>query len=189
MLKMKIGMVVFDEAKGAAVVTLTDENSEQVVPIFIGMYEAVAIFREVNRTPSPRPMIYDLFQDVLDGVRATLTKIVIDSIQESTYFATIFFDVHGSPMVIDARPSDAIVLALKVQAPIYVEERVIEEAKKSGLTMAMEEEEEEQEEQERERPEEGKAGAAGGERADDIQQWLENLRPEDFEKPTDEERR
>ncbi|MBI4639933.1 MAG: bifunctional nuclease family protein [Candidatus Tectomicrobia bacterium] len=184
MLKMKIGMVVFDEAKGAAIVTLTDENSEQIVPIFIGITEAVAIFREVNRTPSPRPMIYDLFQDVLEGLKATITKIVIDSIQENTYFATIFFDVHGSPMVVDARPSDAIVLALKVQAPIYVEERVIEEAKKSGLTLAMESEEE-QEEHEGEQGEEERAETAEGEATDDIQQWLENLRPEDFEKPPD----
>ncbi|MGH8058318.1 MAG: bifunctional nuclease family protein [Candidatus Entotheonellia bacterium] len=156
--RMKIGMVVFDQSKGAAVITLVDETGKRAVPLLIGVPEALAIFRELNRYPSPRPTVYDLFKTVLDGLRVNVERVVIDTLREDTFYASVFMHVDRSVVVADARSSDAIALALKTQAPIYVEDEVLENAEAMGLTMTSQQE--------------------GG--ADDLQDWLSNVRPEDF---------
>lgn len=156
--RMKIGMVVFDQSKGAAVITLVDETGKRAVPLLIGVPEALAIFRELNRYPSPRPTVYDLFKNVLDGLRVNVERVVIDALREDTFYASIFMHVDRAMVVTDARSSDAIALALKTQAPIYVEDEVLENAEAMGLTMTSQQE--------------------GG--ADDLQDWLSNVKPEDF---------
>jgi len=80
---MNIGTVLFDQSKGAAVVTLVEEQGERVLPIFIGIWEGMAIFREINRTPSPRPVLHDLLSNLLQGFQARLEKVVIDAVHES----------------------------------------------------------------------------------------------------------
>lgn len=166
MQKMTIGTVLFDQAKGAAVVTLVEEGGERVLPIFIGIWEGMAIFRELNRTPSPRPMLHDLFCNVLHGLQARLEKIVVDALSDATYYVQLHLKQQDATIIADARPSDAIALAVKLQAPIYVAEAVLETAGKRG-DFAMQTEEE--------RP--------STPSKEDVRAWLENVRPEDFADP------
>lgn len=158
MYRMKIGMVVFDQSKGAAVITLVDETGKRALPLLIGVPEALAIFRELNRYPSPRPIVYDLFKNVLDGLRVNVDRVVIDTFKDDTFYASIFMKTDRSMVVADARSSDAIALALKTQAPIYVADEVLDNAEAMGLTIKAQQE--------------GKV--------DDLQDWLENVKPEDF---------
>lgn len=160
--RMKIGMVVFDQSKGAAVITLVDETGKWALPLLIGVPEALAIFRELNRYPSPRPIVYDLFKNVLDGLRVNVDRVVIDAFKDDTFYANIFMHIERSVVVADARPSDAIALALKTQAPIYVVDEVLDNAEAMGLTIRAQQE----------------VGQEGG--AEDLQSWLEHVKPEDF---------
>lgn len=167
---MTIGTVLFDQAKGAAMVTLVEEQGERVLPIFIGMWEGMAIFRELNRTPSPRPVLHDLLYNLLQGFQARLEKVVVDSVQDNTYFAQLHVTHHDLTMIADARPSDALALALKFQAPIYVADAVLATAgKRADFVMGDERREEE-------------AESSLGE-SEEIRAWLENVRPEDFADP------
>jgi bifunctional DNase/RNase len=157
--RMKIGMVVFDQSKGAAVITLLDETGKRALPLLIGVPEALAIFRELNRYPSPRPMVYDLFKNVLDGLQVNIERVVIDAFKDDTFYANIFMHVDRAQVVADARPSDAIALALKAQAPIYVMDEVLDNAEAMGLTITSTQQEA---------------------NVDELQDWLKDVRPEDF---------
>ncbi|MBM3227069.1 MAG: bifunctional nuclease family protein [Candidatus Tectomicrobia bacterium] len=169
MQKMKIGTVLFDQAKGAAVVTLVEEQGERVLPIFIGMWEGMALFRELNRTPSPRPVLHDIVYHLFEGFHARLEKVVVDTVQDNTYFAQVYVALQESTMIADARPSDALALALRFQAPIYVAEAVLAASGKRGDFAAGDERRE--------------AAEADQEKGEDLHAWLENLRPEDFADP------
>lgn len=157
--RMKVGMVVFDQSKGAAVITLLDETGKRALPLLIGVPEALAIFRELNRYPSPRPMVYDLFKNVLDGLQVHIERVVIDAFKDDTFYANIFMHIEQAEVVADARPSDAIALALKAQAPIFVMDEVLDNAEAMGLTITSTQQE-------------------GG--TDELQDWLNNVKPEDF---------
>jgi len=166
---MTIGTVLFDQSKGAAVVTLVEEQGERVLPIFIGIWEGMAIFREINRTPSPRPVLHDLLYNLLQGFQARLEKVVIDAAHDSTYYAQLYVTQQDLTMIADARPSDALALALKFQAPIYVTEVVLATAgKRADFAVGEERREEAQ-------------GAL--DTSEDVRAWLENVRPEDFADP------
>lgn len=165
MRRMKVDMVAFDQSKGAAVVSLVDESGERKLPLLIGISEAMAIFRELNRSPSARPMTYDLFKNFMDGVHASVSKVVVDAIKDDTYLAWVHFKLGDSSLISDSRPSDGIVLALKYQAPIYVEDRVLDHAERVGLTIQEKEE-----------------GEVQG-----LQDWLEEVKPSDFEEDREEE--
>lgn len=157
--RMKVGMVVFDQSKGAAVITLLDETGKRALPLLIGVPEALAIFRELNRYPSPRPMVYDLFKNVLDGLQVNIERVVIDAFKDDTFYANIFMHVDRAQVVADARPSDAIALALKAQAPIYVMDEVLDNAEAMGLTITSAQQEA---------------------NVDELQDWLKDVKPEDF---------
>lgn len=161
---MTIGTVLFDQSKGAAVVTLVEAEGDRTLPIIIGLREGTTIFRELNRAQTQRPMLHDLFFNVLHGLQARLEKIVVDSLSDNTYYARLHLKQHNTPIIADARPSDAIALALRFQAPIYVAEDVLQAAGRQE-DFAMTEEE--------------SPSAA----SDDVQTWLENIRPEDFADP------
>jgi bifunctional DNase/RNase len=162
--KMTIGTVLFDQAKGAAVVTLIEESGERMLPIFIGLWEGMAIYRELNRAPAHRPMLHDLFVNILQGLQTHLEKVVVDSLSDNTYFARLHFVQHDTPLIADARPSDAIALAVKLQAPIYVAEDILVTAGQQARGAVAEE----------------KSATTVTE---DVQAWLENVRPEDFADP------
>jgi uncharacterized protein len=162
--KMTVGTVLFDQAKGAAVVTLVEEAGDRILPIFIGLWEGVAIYRELNRALALRPMLHDLFCNILHGLHTHLEKVVVDTLSDNTYYARLHLMHHDAPLIADARPSDAIALAVKFQAPIYVAEDILATAGKRPQD-AFEEE---------------KSAASATE---DIRAWLENIRPEDFADP------
>jgi uncharacterized protein len=163
--KVKIGTVLFEQSKGAAMVTLQEESGERMLPIVIGIGEGMALFRELNRTPSHRPMLHDLFYHILLGFQARLEKIVIDSLGDNTYYARLYIQQSETTMLVDARPSDALALALRFQAPIYVADAVLEAAGKQSDFAASEE------------------AVPEAASVEDVQTWLENVRPEDFADP------
>jgi bifunctional DNase/RNase len=166
---MKIGAVLFDQSKGAAVVTLVEEHGERILPIFIGIWEGMAIFRELNRAASPRPQLHDLFYTILQGLQTRLEKVCVDTLSDTTFYARLYLRQDETMIVADARPSDAVALAVKFQAPIYVAEAVLEAAGKQGEFAVSGEE---TQETPREAP-----------TSEDVRSWLENLRPEDFKDP------
>lgn len=165
MRRVTIGAVLFDQAKGAAVVTLVEEAGERVLPIFIGLWEGTAIFREIHRAPSQRPVLHDLFYNVLLGLQTRLEKIVVDTLSDNTYYAQLHFKQDDTCLIADARPSDAIALALRFQAPMYVAQQVFDTANKQEEFTATQEAE------------------SLSTTSDDVQTWLENIRPEDFADP------
>jgi hypothetical protein len=166
---MKIGTVLFDQSKGAAVVTLAEEDGERVLPIFIGIPEGMAIFRELNRTPSQRPLIHDVLYTILQGLQTRLEKVVVDSMSDTTFYARLYLRQQERLVIADARPSDAVALAVKFQAPLYVAEAVLEAAGKRGDFSVPTAET---------RPQQRNTEAE-----EDLRDWLENIRPEDFADP------
>jgi bifunctional DNase/RNase len=159
-----VGTVLFDQAKGAAIVTLVEEAGDRILPIFIGMSEGMAIYRELNRAAAPRPMLHDIFFNILQGLHTHLEKVVVDSLSDNTYYASLHLMHHEAPLIADARPSDAIALAVKFQAPIYVAEDILATAGKRVQEALTEEQSE-------------------ATVREDVQAWLENIRPEDFADP------
>jgi len=167
--KVKIDAVLFDQSKGAAVVTLAEEEGDRVLPIFIGIPEGMTIFRELNRTASPRPLLHDLVQTILQGLQTNLEKVVVDAMSDTTFYARLYLRQGENLVVADARPSDAVALAIKFQAPIYVADAVLEAAGRRADHAVPAETPRPQRREET--PE------------DDLHSWLENLRPEDFADP------
>ncbi|MFQ6051032.1 MAG: bifunctional nuclease family protein [Candidatus Hydrothermarchaeota archaeon] len=111
-----------------APVVLLEDNHERFLPIFVGIPEAVAIQSALEGITSPRPTTHELFVSVLDEIGSGIKRILIDDINEGIYFARLTIEVNGITKEVDARPSDCIALALRVNAPIYVSENVMEEA-------------------------------------------------------------
>ena len=163
MLEMRVKGLALDQSTNMPIIILEDLAEERALPIWVGTFEANAIALEMENVPTPRPMTHDLIKNILDGVQATVSRIVVNDLKDNTFYAIIFLSMNGNEIAIDSRPSDAIALALRVGAPIYVAERVLEEGHSFDLT----EQEQEHEDEERER----------------LKEWLENLRPEDFGTP------
>ena len=107
MRKVKIDAVLFDQSKGAAVVTLAEEEGDRVLPIFIGIPEGMTIFRELNRTASPRPLLHDLIHTILQGLQTRLEKVVVDTMSDTTFYARLYLRKGDEQVVADARPSDS----------------------------------------------------------------------------------
>jgi uncharacterized protein len=126
MIEMKVRGIAVDPTLKSPAVILTDEDEKRYLPIWIGVPEATAIFIQLNEQTVPRPMTHDLLKSVIEALGAKVIKIVINDIDESTFFARLFLDDGGeTPVEVDSRPSDAIALALRVGAPIFVTEKVI----------------------------------------------------------------
>jgi bifunctional DNase/RNase len=109
-------------------VWLKDKEQRLFLPIAIGSFEATAIYMELYNEPPPRPISYDLMRSVLDGLKAHVEFVVINDLREDTFFAEVTVEQGDKRVEIDSRPSDAIALALRVGAPIFVEELVLREA-------------------------------------------------------------
>ena len=122
-------------------------------PIWVGVFEANAIALQMENVTTPRPMTHDLLKNVICDLKADIQKIVVSDLRENTFYALIYLVVNGEPVAIDARPSDAIALALRAQAPIFVEDRVIDHAKTVDLV-------------------------PDKENSERLQKWLESLDPE-----------
>jgi len=150
--EMKVKFLTFDSTSNGFVVLLMDMGNKTGLPIWIGPFEANAIAMKLKKIGAHRPMTHDLIYSILKGLESRVMKIVVNDLKESTYYALIHLNRRGEEIIIDSRPSDAIAIALAVDAPIFVSEQVIEKARTIDLE---------------------KDG-------DQLKEWLENLNPDDF---------
>lgn len=158
-MEMKVRGLTLDPLTNMALVILRDLEGTKALPIWVGIQEANAIALEIEQVPTPRPMTHDLIKNILEGMKATVTRIVVNDLKDSTFYATIFLSLNGQEVHIDSRPSDAIAVALRVKAPIYVTLDVIERAGSIDLGKQQLSEDPEQ-----------------------LKEWLDNIKPEDFGK-------
>jgi bifunctional DNase/RNase len=132
-LRVEIRGLMLDPSSNVPIVILRDTQSQLFLPIWIGVFEANAIALKIEGVEPPRPMTHDLLRLMLDQLGAQVEKIVISDLQESTFFAVIHVRHGGQSLPIDARPSDAIALALRAEAPIFVLRSVLDKAQAAEL--------------------------------------------------------
>jgi hypothetical protein len=132
--EMRIQGLMLDPITQGPLIVLRDPRTDSKLPIWVGAFEANAIATEMERIRMPRPSTHDLLRDVIRELGARLTKVVITDLQDNVFFATLFLETAAGPKQIDARPSDAIALALRWDAPIYAAEDVIQAAQNIDLT-------------------------------------------------------
>jgi len=118
-----------DPISNMPIVILRDKEGTRTLPIWVGMSEANAIALQIENIATPRPMTHDLLRNVIHDLKASVDKVVVCDLQDGTFYALIYLRVNGESLAIDSRPSDAIALALRTRAPIFVEEAVIDSAK------------------------------------------------------------
>ncbi len=128
MIEMKVNGLAIDSASKMPVVILTDKEEKRFLPIWIGVYEADAILVAIESIEVPRPMTHDLIKAILETMDAAVERVAITEITNNTFFAKIYLLKDGKEKEVDSRPSDAIALALRMGAPIFVSENVIMEA-------------------------------------------------------------
>jgi bifunctional DNase/RNase len=156
-LEMVVHGITLDPVSQMPIVVLKAKDDEEtVLPIWIGIFEADSILRELQKVEPPRPMTYELMKNVITQMGGVVDKVVINDLRDSTYYAEVHVLQGNNLLIIDSRPSDAINIALRFSAPIFVEESVLEKSK-----VPKPEEDEEKEK---------------------LKEWLENIKPEDFEK-------
>lgn len=128
MIEMKVNGLAIDSASKMPVVILTDKEEKRFLPIWIGVYEADAILVALESIEVPRPMTHDLIKTMLETLEIEVDRVAIHDIKNNTFFAKIHLIKDGKQFEIDSRPSDAIALALRLEADIFVSEQVIMEA-------------------------------------------------------------
>jgi uncharacterized protein len=130
--EMQIRGLMMDPVTNTPIIVLKDVESDQVLPIWVGIFEANAIALELEKTTLPRPMTHDLMQNMARGLNAEIRKVVVSELRDDTFYATIWMDHAGETVTMDARPSDAIALALRWDCPIYVNREVLESSKQAA---------------------------------------------------------
>ncbi len=140
MIKVKVSGVAIDPVTKGFVVILKDETENRWLPIWIGPYEAKLISLALEKVKPIRPLPHDLMKNILDAMNLVVTRIVIYDIKENTYFANIYIKSANLERKVDARPSDAIALALRLNVPIYITEKVFEKAATEKITIEEEKE-------------------------------------------------
>ena len=156
-IEMSIKGLMVDPITNMPIVILRDKEGQKVLPIWVGIFEANAIALQIENISTPRPMTHDLLRNVIHDLNAQVQKIVVCDLQENTFYALIYLGLNGVTVAIDARPSDAIALALRTRAPIFVEDTVIDNAKTADFSTEQAD-------------------------ADRLQKWLENIDPDDLGK-------
>jgi len=155
-IEMEVHGITLDPTTQMPIVVLKGKDDENLIlPIWIGAFEANGIAMKLQGVEPPRPMTYELLKNIITEMGGNVEKIVINDLKESTYYAEIHINQGNNTLIIDSRPSDAINLALRFGAPIYVAQHVIDQSK-------LPEPEEDEEKKE-------------------LRKWLENIKPEDFE--------
>ena len=154
--EVRIRGLTLDPATSMPIIVLKDVASETVMPIWVGIFEANAIAIEIEKVAVPRPMTHDLTRNLIRHLNARLERVVISELNDDTFFATLWLTQGDEPLAIDARPSDAIALALRADCPIYVTEEVMQAAKLNTT------------------------GPAEGQAAEQLRGWLEGLNDEDM---------
>jgi uncharacterized protein len=153
--EMRIRGLMMDPMTKMPIVVLKDVGSDAVLPIWVGVYEANAIAMEIEKVSTPRPMTHDLIKNLLAGLDARVHKIVVNDLRDDTFFAVIWMEREGKIISIDSRPSDALAVALRVDCPIYVDEEVLKNSKKTSAS-------------------------ADRVSSEDLRKWLEGLNDEDL---------
>ena len=139
-IEVKIRALMMDPNSGTPIIILKDVQSDTMLPIWVGAYEANAIALEIEKIAPPRPMTHDLLRNLIVEMGVRVERVVVTSLRDNTFFAVIEMrNSEGDQMVLDSRPSDAIALALRADCPIYVDMEVI---KASRNTLPAEESEE-----------------------------------------------
>jgi len=145
MIKMKVEGLLFDPRSNMYILLLKDYDGNETLPIWIGKPEADSIALALGKVATPRPLTHDLVRNILDALEVKVERIVITQIMDNTYYALIYVTDGKRELPVDSRPSDAIAVALRTKAPIFVEEEVV-----------------------------------GKKNADELEEWLKDLKPEDF---------
>jgi bifunctional DNase/RNase len=153
--EMQIRGLMMDPVTNMPIIVLKDVGSDLVLPIWVGIFEANAIALELEKTATPRPMTHDLLRNLARGLNAQVRKVVVSEMRDDTYYAVIWMEQGGEVVTLDARPSDAIALALRWDCPIYVSRVVLDSSKQA---------------------------ASGNQtiNADEMRRWLENLNDDEM---------
>lgn len=130
-IEMFVGGLVLDPHSQHPVVVLKDESGDICLPIWIGVSEATSIASAIKQLNMPRPLTHDLIMNAFGELGVQVRRIVITDLKESTYYAELILSVGDKAMIIDSRPSDAIAIAVRASAPIFVAQHVLEQAKMS----------------------------------------------------------
>lgn len=157
LIEMTIKGLMVDPITNMPIVILKDKQGDRVLPIWVGIFEANAIALQIENISTPRPMTHDLLRNIITDLEGSVDRVVVSDLKDNTFYAIIHLTVRGERVAIDARPSDAIALALRTRSPILVEETVIDNAKTVDFT----------------------SDRADSER---LQKWLESLDPEELGK-------
>jgi bifunctional DNase/RNase len=189
-IEMFVGGLVLDPKTQAPVVLLKDERGEYCVPIWIGMAEATSIASAIKQMTMPRPLTHDLMAGILNELSVRVERVMITDLKDSTYFAELVLTSGDKAIIMDSRPSDAIALAVRASAPIYVMNSVVNQAKVAfesleGATGALTTKSEEPDSTSEGDAAEEEAGSEGAQNfdANDRDKWteiLDELDPEDF---------
>jgi hypothetical protein len=157
MVEMSIKGLMVDPITNMPIIILKDAAGQKVLPIWVGVFEANAIALQIENIQTPRPMTHDLLRNIIQDLQASVDRIVVCDLKENTFYALIHLRTPVGMVAIDARPSDAIALALRTRAPILVDEKVIDNAKTIDLTNEKQD-------------------------SDRLMQWLEQIGPEELGK-------
>jgi len=152
---MFIKGLIIDPVTNMPIVILRDDDGQRALPIWVGPVEANAIALQIENVEPPRPMTHDLLRHVLQDMGGTLRRVIISDLKEGTFYAYLEIDRGGETLFFDARPSDALALSMRTKAPVFVDVRVLDQARTVDLTS---------DEADRER----------------LQRWLESLDPDDL---------
>lgn len=155
LVEMSIKGLMMDPVTNVPIVLLRDADNQRVLPIWVGPVEANAIALQIENVAPPRPMTHDLLRNLLTELGATLTRVLITDLRESTFYAYLELHRGGEVLLLDARPSDALALSLRTKSPIFVNAEVLEQARSVEISS-------DQADQER------------------LQRWLESLDPDDL---------
>ena len=131
-IEVRIRGLMMDPSTKMPIVVLNDLSGEVVLPIWVGLFEANAIALEIEKATTPRPMTHDLLRSAIAGLNARVTRVVVGALREDTFHATIWMDQGGEVVALDARPSDAIALALRSDCPIFVSKQVFDHARRAS---------------------------------------------------------
>ncbi len=153
--EVQIRGLMMDPVTNMPIIILKDVGSDLVLPIWVGMFEANAIALELEKTATPRPMTHDLLRNVTRGLNAEVTRVVVSELREDTFYAVVWMKQGSDAVVVDARPSDAIAMALRWDCPIYVSREVMERSKQQY-------------------------GGVQSTNAEDVRRWLEGLNDDEM---------
>jgi len=161
-IEMRVSGLTMDPITNTPIVILKDLEEKKAIPIWIGIFEASAIATEIEKITFSRPMTHDLLTEIVKVLKTEVTRVEIHDLRNNTFFANIHLLSEGNPIIVDARPSDAIAIALRVGAPIFVDDKVIEKSRNVDCGTKMTDLDRLKKEK--------------------LAEFLENLSPEDFGK-------